>query len=179
VADADAAAAASADDGFSVLARQDGISIKSTQASVPEQTWQHTTWWREGVRYVKLTANGKSAIYETQVRASADTKEIWLADGQLGLKHMDASPVVVAPSSKFRLDLQALLNTGYGQLLIIGLVIGLLGIAIDASLEAGKRGYVLIGLSDAGLFFAYLASVVLKAVGLLATFLTATFFKKD
>jgi hypothetical protein len=176
---AGAPANAHASSAFRVVARQDGAIIKSTQASVPEQTWRESPWWREGIRQVRLSAKSKSAIYEILIRQSAQGHDIWLADGQLGLAHLEASPVVIEASSKFRFDLQSLMHTGYGQLLIVGLCIGLLGIATDAALEAGKRGFVLFRSTDLQLFIAYLGSVVLKAVGLLATFLTATFFKKD
>jgi len=164
---------------FHVVARQDAGLIKAYQASVPENTWVTTSWWQNGIKYVRLSANGRQAVFETQLRPSAGGDEIWVADGQLGLKHLDSKIAEIEPSTKFKFDLQALRKTGYGQLLIVGLIAGAIGLAVEVSLEAGKRGFVLVIVSDFELLLAYAFSMVLKAVGLLAAFLTASFFKKD
>lgn len=166
-------------DSFEVVVATPGgaISVKPHQVSVPDNDWKASRW--NTARQVWLRVGTQRAVFEVVRRPGGSGRQIVIAAGQLGLTGAQPQPVTISPATRVSLDWRLLADTGYGRVLMFGLAIGLSGIAIDVALEAGKRGYVWIALGDAGLFGWYAASQVLKAVGLLLTFLTATFYKKE
>ncbi|HEX3633004.1 MAG TPA: hypothetical protein VHZ01_10890 [Casimicrobiaceae bacterium] len=111
-------------------------------------------------------------------REAASGNVVWVSPGQLGLAANEARPVTVEAADKNAYQWMQLVGTGWGQLTLVGLALGLIGIGIDAAFDIGKYK-LLFPTGDAVAASARVAAYVLKALGLLIVFLQATWFKKD
>jgi hypothetical protein len=150
----------------------------SGQVSVPQQTWDKTAL--RDARYVRITRsdNQASSVFKVTPREAAGGNAVWVSPGQLGLAAKEVRAVTVEAASKNAYQWSQLVGTGWGQLTLIGLVLGLIGIGIDAAFDIGKYK-LLFPTSDAMAAWARLVAYFLKALGLLIVFLQATWFKKD
>lgn len=146
--------------------------------SVPQQTWDQSAL--RNARYVRVTRQDSaiSAIYKVSPRASAAGNVVWVSAGQLGLASNQVSSVVVEAATRNAYQWNQLVGTGWGWLTLLGLALGLIGIAIDGAFDIGKYR-LLFPTSDAVAAGARSIAYVLKALGLLIVFLQATWFKKD
>jgi hypothetical protein len=117
-------------------------------------------------------------VFKVTPREAAAGNVVWLSPGQLGLAAKESCAVLVEPADKNAYQWMQLVGTGWGQLTLIGLALGLIGIGIDAAFDIGKYK-LLFPTSDAVAGLARLGAYVLKALGLLIVFLQATWFKKD
>jgi hypothetical protein len=150
----------------------------SGQVSVPQQTWDKTSL--RDARYVRLirSDNQASNVFKVTPREAATGNVVWVSPGQLGLAAKEVCAVKVEAADKNAYQWMQLLGSGWGQLTLVGLALGLIGIGIDAAFDIGKY-QVLFPTSDAVAAWARLGAYVLKALGLLIVFLQATWFRKD
>jgi hypothetical protein len=150
----------------------------SGHVSVPQQTWDKTSL--RDAQYVRLTRsdNQASNVYKVTPREAATGTVVWVSPGQLGLAAKEVCAVTVEAADKNAYQWMQLAGTGWGQLTLVGLALGLIGIGIDAAFDIGKYK-VLFPTSDAVAASARLGAYVLKALGLLIVFLQATWFRKD
>jgi hypothetical protein len=150
----------------------------SGQVSVPQQSWDKTSL--RDARYVRLTRsdNQASSVFKVTPREAAAGNVVWVSPGQLGLAAKESCAVLVELADKNAYQWMQLVGTGWGQLTLIGLALGLIGIGIDAAFDIGKYK-LLFPTSDAMAAWARLVAYFLKALGLLIVFLQATWFKKD
>lgn len=134
-----------------------------------------------GWSHVRLRANGHSSSYRVDAltRKNSSDGQLWVAEGELGLVANVDTEVAISRSTKFATDLRTIIETGYGWVLLCGLLFGLVGLGLDAAAEIGKRGYVWFQCTPLQMLASYLAAELLKALGLLSAFLTASFFKKE
>lgn len=148
------------------------------QISVPQQTWDQTSLREAG--YVRLTRsdNQASNVFKVTPREAATGRVVWLSPGQLGLAANEVCAVTADVADKNAYQWMQLVGTGWGQLTLVGLALGLIGIGIDAAFDIGKYK-LLFPTSDAVAAWARVVAYILKAVGLLIVFLQATWFKKD
>ena len=145
---------------------------------MPQQSWDKTSL--RDARYVRLTRsdNQASSVFKVTPREAAAGNVVWVSPGQLGLAAKESCAVLVELADKNAYQWMQLVGTGWGQLTLIGLALGLIGIGIDAAFDIGKYK-VLFPTSDAVAGLAWLGAYFLKALGLLIVFLQATWFKKD
>ena len=145
-------------------ARGDPGWTSSGQVSVPQQTWDKTPL--RDARYVRLTRsdNKASNVFRVTPREAAAGNEV--------------RAVTAAAADKNAYQWMQLIGTGWGQLTLVGLALGLIGIGIDAAFDIGKYK-LLFPTSDAVAAWARVGAYVLKALGLLIVFLQATWFRKD
>jgi hypothetical protein len=159
-------------------ARGDPGWTSSGQVSVPQQTWDKTSL--RDARYVRLTRsdNKASNVFRVTPREAAAGNVVWVSPGQLGLAANEVRAVTAACADKNAYQWMQLIGTGWGQLTLVGLALGLIGIGIDAAFDIGKYK-LLFPTSDAVAAWARVGAYVLKALGLLIVFLQATWFRKD
>ncbi len=150
----------------------------SGQVSVPQQSWDKTSL--RDARYVRLTRsdNQASGMFKVTPREAAGGNAVWVSPGQLGLAAKEIRAVTIEAASRKAYQWSQLVGTAWGQLTLIGLALGLIGIGIDAAFDIGKYK-LLFPTSDAMMALARFGAYVLKALGLLIVFLQATWFKKD
>ena len=159
-------------------ARGDPSWASSGLISVPQQTWDKSSL--RDARYVRLTRsdNQASNVFKVTPREAATGNLVWVSPGQLGLAANEVRAVTIDAADKNAYQWMQLVGTGWGQLTLVGLALGLIGIGIDAAFDIGKYK-LLFPTSDAMAAWARVAAYVLKALGLLIVFLQATWFKKD
>jgi hypothetical protein len=150
----------------------------SGHVSVPQQTWETTAF--NTASYVRLTrTDSKQAnAYKVVIREAAAGNVLWVSPGQLGLARNESQSVGVAAISRNAYQWQQLRGTGWGQLMLLGLALGVLGLGVDAAFDIGKYKTI-FEVSDATAANARAVAYLLKIAGLVIVFLQATWFKKD
>jgi hypothetical protein len=150
----------------------------SGQVSVPQQSWDKSSL--RDARYVRLTRsdNQASNVFKVTPREAAGGNVVWVSAGQLGLAAKEVRAVTIEAAGRNAYQWSQLVGTGWGQLTLIGLALGLIGIGIDAAFDIGKYK-LLFPTGDGVMALARFGAYVLKGLGLLIVFLQATWFRKD
>lgn len=149
---------------------------KAGEARVPGNRWTLT---QAHIRMTRVD-NGSTAVFKVHVLEGATGDEIYVAPGALGLaKDGERAEVDVVGLTKTDYHSARLFHTGSGRLVLATLVLAIVGVIADGSLELGKRGVVLFEFDRWVLNAVYVLSWFAKFATAFCAFLLASMFKSD
>lgn len=129
-------------------ARADAIAAKSGDAHAPNNWYELPG--ASTSPYVRLVAGKQMLVLKVFAIGVPDSPELLVLPGTFNLKDRQRISVVAAPLSKTSYRRHWLLHTSPGQLTIAGLVIVLLGQAIQISLDIGAH-WAIFNVGSAGI----------------------------
>ena len=149
---------------------------KSGEAQVPGNQWSLPQ------AYIRMTRvdGGGTAVFKVQVLEGATGPKVYVAPGALGLSTANAqADVDVVGLTKAEYHLARLLHTGSGRLVLATLILAIVGVIADGSLELGKRGVVMFECDAWVLNATYVLSWFAKFATAVCAFFLASMYKSD
>jgi hypothetical protein len=136
--------------------------VGRTVGVFPRNTLEHPP------AYVVLTASGKSEVLKSTTRVGATGSQIWVSKAGFA-DVQDASPCTFKVGSARQFRLYWLAHDPTKSRAFVGLVLAILGLALDCALAVGKASPVVV-LSDVVIAATIVFGMGLKVVGLFLVF---------
>lgn len=152
------------------------------KAEVPDGTVQiPRTWWAVAQprldSHVRIHARNASAALSVTRRAEADGYQVWVPVGTCGLKDDEQAACVVEEISPGAFRRARVLGTTTGRYAVVGLLIAIVGVVLDASLDiGGQMSRPAIVLGEVALVALLWLSTLLEVAGLAIVFIGGVWF---